>query len=746
MKTDLIFDSACPLTAALLLTVFLLSGCAQGDFSASEKTGSGKEEREIGAEETPRQAGMGETPGQAGAGEASEEQDDAEGCAEQDMEAPLSETDADYILPDAQKRIYSEAELSPLSDKALRLARNEIYARHGRRFQDEELSAYFSKKKWYHPMVGAEDFDESVFSDTERSNLKQIKFTEEKRIPLSFPDIDEAEFPKIDGSTATLPISQTLYRLATGADLTEAQEKISHSKTTAAYHALLGGAEDSPSLVIAYAPDEEMLSEFSSPDSLVEIKPVGRDALVFMTNSQNPVRSLTQKEIRGIYSGKILNWKECGGPDKLIEAFQRPEGSGSQNLMEKLVMQGEKMAEAPQSKVFSEMGEILDALSSYDNAEHSIGYSVYYYARNMYERPQLSFISVDGVTPSNESIRSRKYPYTSAFYAAIRKDEPKESAARKLYDWLTSDDGQAALGSLGYVGETEHYRKMPESFEKNTASEETVAKEKNTEQEQSEFVYVADGDLFWGEQGTLILDEEFRFLKFLPDMVTTGMKPLVKQELSRPLVLLDMSEVSPDFSVPKRIYRADKNTWEPFTEEKQEDSPEQFALHHPDILKEYDVADPKEIVVWQSWSDSNVVPAAYVFSKGGNWYAYDAFGSLTAKIDARGLQAEMKEAGFDLSFEIDNKMGILIYLSPPLRLNEEMSLLTVGFGGSTQFLHYFKNGREVQKVKIQPKDESSYIVCAGDGFYLERSENYLSIYSLDGKLMKRFLDGWLQND
>lgn len=656
MKTDRMFDSACPLTAALFLAAFLLSGCAQGNFSASEKTG------------------------------------DTSGAQVYESE--------DTAEPD-----------------------------------------------------------------------------QEKRLPLSFPDLVEDEFPKIDGSTATLPISQALYRLWSGADSSAAQEKISHSKTMAAYYALLEDSEDSPSLVIAYAPDAEMLSLFSSTDSPVEIKSIGRDALVFMTNAQNPVHSLTQKEIRGIYSGKIVNWKECGGPDQLIQAFQRPEGSGSQNLMEKLVMQGETMAEAPQSKVFGEMGEILDALSSYDNAEASIGYSVYYYARNMYERPQLSFLSVDGVMPSNESIRSRQYPYTSAFYAVIRRDEPKDSAPRKLYDWLTSEDGQALLNELGYVGETEHYRKMPAffgagtAFEENTANGNNTAKEENTEQKKNQSVYIADGELFFGEQGTLILDDEFHFLKFLPDMVTTGMKPLVRQERSRPLVLLDMAHVSPELSVPRRIYRADQDAWESFPEENQEDDlgrtdeqssaeneklkeeflsaypdPEQFAQHHPDILKEYNVSDPKEIGLWQSWSESDTVPAAYVFSKGEHWYAYDASGSLLAAVDARELQKELGETGFDLSFEMDEKMGILIYLLPPVRFNEEESLLTVGFGSGTQFLHYFKDGSEVQKVKIQPQDESSYIVCAGDGFYLERSQNYLSIYSPEGKLLKRFLGGWLQND
>ena len=67
-----------------------------------------------------------------------------------------------------------------------------------------------------------------------------------------------------------------------------------------------------------------------------------------------------------IYSGTIKNWKDVGGRNKAIQAFQRPEDSGSQNMMDKLVMKGKKMADAPRDYVVSEMGELLEEVSSYD--------------------------------------------------------------------------------------------------------------------------------------------------------------------------------------------------------------------------------------------------------------------------------------------------------------------------------------------------------------------------------------------
>ena len=80
-------------------------------------------------------------------------------------------SDSDYIIPDSSSRILSRSEIESLSDEDLRLAINEIYARHGRKFQSEELQTYFNGKAWYHPSVEAEDFTESMLNETERQNV-----------------------------------------------------------------------------------------------------------------------------------------------------------------------------------------------------------------------------------------------------------------------------------------------------------------------------------------------------------------------------------------------------------------------------------------------------------------------------------------------------------------------------------------------------------------------------------------------
>lgn len=87
---------------------------------------------------------------------------------------------SEYILPDSDKRYYSEEELSGLSIFQLRIARNELYARHGRRFTSGDLQEYFDSCSWYRGTIMPEDFDEErIFNKYEKANRNLIKIMEE---------------------------------------------------------------------------------------------------------------------------------------------------------------------------------------------------------------------------------------------------------------------------------------------------------------------------------------------------------------------------------------------------------------------------------------------------------------------------------------------------------------------------------------------------------------------------------------
>ncbi len=93
---------------------------------------------------------------------------------------PATETVSEYILPTSNSAYLTEADLAPLTREQLRLARNEIYARHGRKFKDAALNEYFLGKSWYVPTIEPDRFNESVFNDYETANRKLIADYEKK--------------------------------------------------------------------------------------------------------------------------------------------------------------------------------------------------------------------------------------------------------------------------------------------------------------------------------------------------------------------------------------------------------------------------------------------------------------------------------------------------------------------------------------------------------------------------------------
>lgn len=87
---------------------------------------------------------------------------------------PQEVMEADYMIADSNTRYLTNSDLNALSEAQIRIARNEIYARHGRIFKSEDLAEYFASKSWYVPSVPADQFDNSCLNNIEVENLKFI--------------------------------------------------------------------------------------------------------------------------------------------------------------------------------------------------------------------------------------------------------------------------------------------------------------------------------------------------------------------------------------------------------------------------------------------------------------------------------------------------------------------------------------------------------------------------------------------
>ena len=86
-----------------------------------------------------------------------------------------------YVVPDVGTRYFSESEVACYSSLYLMLARNEIYARHGDIFKDQNIARYFEYKDWYYGYISSNDFSTSVFNEYEAYNLSLIIAEENSR-------------------------------------------------------------------------------------------------------------------------------------------------------------------------------------------------------------------------------------------------------------------------------------------------------------------------------------------------------------------------------------------------------------------------------------------------------------------------------------------------------------------------------------------------------------------------------------
>ena len=292
-------------------------------------------------------------------------------------------------------------------------------------------------------------------SQPESSESSSVESTPEQSAPeQNTPEVSEEiaflreNFPRIDGSTSLIPLEAGVRAAIFGKSFDEAQKDVVHSTTWGSFKNLLGGDADIIFSTPISAEQQEMADEAGVK---LEQVPVVKEAFVFVVNAKNPVDALSQQQIKDIYSGKITNWKQVGGSDEPIIAYQRNTDSGSQNYM--IDFMGETpLMEAPTELRPGSMSGLMDVIAPNDGSLGSIGYSVYAYAADMYGTgSNIKFIKVDGAAPTKETIISGEYPLSSYNYAIFRADEPEEGAVRRLAEWMTSYDGQLAAAKAGYA-------------------------------------------------------------------------------------------------------------------------------------------------------------------------------------------------------------------------------------------------------------------------------------------------------
>ncbi len=256
----------------------------------------------------------------------------------------------------------------------------------------------------------------------------------------------QGEIPSIDGATALYPLYAAFVEATFPEDeYLPYRSKVISNTTPKAYNSLINGDAD---LIFCAAPSKSQVESAHRLGKEFRMTPIGKEAFVFFVNTQNPISELSVEQIQSIYLGKITNWKEVGGKDEKIKAFQRPKDSGSQTMLEK-IMGDLPLIPALQNDVVGGMGGIIEQTAEYKNFSNAIGYSFLFFTTEMVGNNQIKLIKVNGIEPTRETIKSGVYPFVGDFYA-ITTDSKNENL-KGFIDWILSPQGQELVQKTGYT-------------------------------------------------------------------------------------------------------------------------------------------------------------------------------------------------------------------------------------------------------------------------------------------------------
>ena len=264
-----------------------------------------------------------------------------------------------------------------------------------------------------------------------------IPFTDSENI-FSAKDAPklEGDIPTIDGAAALLPMYagfvESIYpkeSVILNGDSYAPESAMHYTNTRGAYKDIVDGKAD---IIICAQPSDEQLKYASEKGVELEMVQIGSDAFVFIVNETNPVSDLTIDQIRGIYSGRIKNWKELGGKNIPIAAMHRNKGSGSQTALEKLM--GNEPVKPDYTTLFGS----------------PIGFSFRYYVTGMLGEGGVKILKINGIEPTVETIADGSYPVAGGVYAVYRKGE-KNPNVQKTIDFMLSPEGQKIVEKSGYI-------------------------------------------------------------------------------------------------------------------------------------------------------------------------------------------------------------------------------------------------------------------------------------------------------
>ena len=174
------------------------------------------------------------------------------------------------------------------------------------------------------------------------------------------------------------------------------------------------------------------------------LHPVAWDALAIIVHPTNPVNNLTMKQVRAIYTGKITNWKQVGGPDAPIHLYvRRGKISGVGYAIRQYVFQDSNMDFVTDRKYVVRSSGPLEKAAEKD--PYAMGITGVSSAR----KRKVKIIAFDGKTPTYENVASGQYGLYRPLYLVTSPHPTRE--VKDFIAFATSDEGRRIIRENGTV-------------------------------------------------------------------------------------------------------------------------------------------------------------------------------------------------------------------------------------------------------------------------------------------------------
>ncbi|NSB16427.1 phosphate ABC transporter substrate-binding protein [Clostridium beijerinckii] len=194
---------------------------------------------------------------------------------------------------------------------------------------------------------------------------------------------------------------------------------------------------------------EEKLDK-DKASQLVDHKVVAEGFGVAVSKSLG-IDNLTSAQIKDIFSGKVTNWKEVGGPDKPILLVHRTAGSGTRATFEKVILGGDKSAENESLGVTQDSnGAVLSAMKQNDGAISYLGLA---YINTQEAKDAIKIVKLDGVAAEKANISDGSYKFWSWGHMYTKGEAT--GVAKSFIDYVTNKVDKSVLDNLGFVSGSE---------------------------------------------------------------------------------------------------------------------------------------------------------------------------------------------------------------------------------------------------------------------------------------------------